>query len=431
MISNRPVALATRLLSLVSLIFTVGCPKASSPTASNAATPGTVVAVPARAGAVDGKSENSDAFIWELFTQFTAPVNKGSASPAVFETWASDDDTFSDNPHWPQAGEPLELQPSFLSEVKTLDPDSLANAHAEIQALAKIHAKMQIRSKSLAKSIDVPCKRAPGGAAGGFPTVDPYCVAEQVGRNYPLWNYIVSNKLNTPEGLKAAYQKGTTVEMPTDSIAIKADWVPLETLVKWVPQLGDIANARKLYYTAVVGKTEFAVVSMHVASRQNPNWVWGTFEHQMNPGRCDYIGCYDTFGAQTAEVQPQKSDLNSQYGACAKTSQLKALMAKANVPSVWENYCLKSTQVDYVAADGTPYVLGNSVIEGVAGNGTVAASSCITCHRYASFGADGVPTESALKILPFNPTGKPIPGVLAGSRTFAFMWGVAEASKKK
>jgi hypothetical protein len=80
--------------------------------------------------------------------------------------------------------------------------------------------------------------------------------------------------------------------------------------------------------------------------------------------------------------------------------------------------------VDFTAADGTPYVLGNSVIEGIVGNGTIAASSCITCHAYASFGPAGKPTAAATAILPFNPTGKPIPGVLAGSPPFAFMWGV-------
>jgi hypothetical protein len=188
-------------------------------------------------------------------------------------------------------------------------------------------------------------------------------------------------------------------------------------------------NIRKQYYTTKVGPVEYALLSMHVSSRQNPNWVWGTFEHQMNPGRCDYIGCFDTFGAQNAEVLPNKSAVNSQYGGCGKTPQLKALMAKANLSAVWQNYCLKSTEVDYTAPDGTPYALGNSVIEGIVGNGTVAASSCISCHAYASFGANGVPTASALANLPFNPTGRPIQGVLDGSKTYAFNWGALAAPK--
>jgi hypothetical protein len=102
-------------------------------------------------------------------------------------------------------------------------------------------------------------------------------------------------------------------------------------------------------------------------------------------------------------------------------------MENANLSPVWQNYCLKSTEVDYTATDGTPYMLGNSVIEGIVGNGTVAASSCISCQAYACYGATGATTATARSILPFNPTGNPIPAVLADSHTFAFMWGVLQA----
>ena len=40
-------------------------------------------------------------------------------------------------------------------------------------------------------------------------------------------------------------------------------------------------------------------------------------------------------------------------------------------------------------------------------------------------GPAGKPTASATAILPFNPTGKPIPDAMAGSRPFAFMWGIS------
>ena len=239
-----------------------------------------------------------------------------------------------------------------------------------------------------------------------------------------MFDFIVDNKLNTQAGLAAAYAKGLDVQMPTSAIAVKADWVPLPILLEWVPELGSLDNIRKLYYTDTSGGVEYAVVSLHVSSRQNPNWVWGTFEHQNNPGRCDYIGCFDTFGATIPAVPPNQTAKNTQYGPCPKTSQLAALMAAANLSPVWRNYCLKSTEVDYAAPDGTPYVLGNSVIEGITGNGTVAASSCIACHVYASFGANGKPTKAAIAMLPFNPTGPPLDGPLAGSLKFDFMWGV-------
>jgi hypothetical protein len=370
----------------------------------------TVVSIPATAGTVDGTSENSDAFIWRLFTEFTSPVSKDKPSPVVFETWASDGDTFSPQPHWPTPGQPLQLQASLLATVKSVKAD---------QSLAAV----------LDQTIDVDCLVPPGAAVGGFPrTGDPKpCIAEQVGRNKAQFDYIVGHKLNTIAGIAAAYASSFKVEMPPESIAIKADWIPLFALLQWIPELGDMGNIRKLYYTATVKNVEYAVVAIHVSSRQNPNWVWGTFEHQMNPGRCDYIGCSDSFGAQNPSVPANKANVNAQYGACLKTPQLLKMMAKANLSPVWTNYCLKATEVDYTAADGTPYVLGNSVIEGIVGNGTVAASSCISCHAYASYGPTGAPTDAAKAILPFNPTGNPMPAVLAGSRSFAFMWGLLTA----
>ena len=55
----------------------------------------------ARAGAVDGSTQNSDEFIWNFFIHFTAPADPSSPTPVVFETWASDADTFSTTPAWP------------------------------------------------------------------------------------------------------------------------------------------------------------------------------------------------------------------------------------------------------------------------------------------------------------------------------------------
>ncbi len=365
-----------------------------------AARPGAtaVVAVSAQPGAVVGTAQNSDAFIWQLFTQFAAPLYKTRPSPVVFETWASDADTFSKTPHWPGPDEPRKFQSSVLKRMTSTHPGP----------------------------IDVPCS-APGNAAvGGFPTSGSPtpCIAEETKRNRPLYDYIVGNNLNTQAGLAAAYAKQLDVQMPTAAIAVKGDWVPVQTLLQWIPRLGSVANIEKLYHTATSDAVEYALVSLHVSSRQNPNWVWGTFEHQMNPGRCDDLGCFDSFGAAIPAVMPNRKAVNTQYGACPKTKRLETLMTQANLSPVWGNYCLKSTMVDYTAADGTPYALGNSVIERIVGNGTVAASSCIACHVYASFGADGKTTAAAAAMLPYNPTGQPIPAVLDGSLKFDFMWGV-------
>jgi hypothetical protein len=316
----------------------------------------------------------------------------------VFETWASDADTFSKTPHWPAPSEPKKLQRSVLA--------GMSSPHQG--------------------PIDVPCATPGNAAVGGFPSTGTPapCIAEETKRNQPLYDYIVGNSLNTKAGLAAAYAKSFKVVMPTTAISVKGDWIPVTTLLQWIPSLGNLDTIHRLYYTATVDSVEYALASLHVSSRQNPNWVWGTFEHQKSPGRCDDIGCFDTFGATIPAVLPNRKAINTQYGACPKTPRLKALMAQANLSPVWENYCLKATMVDYAAADGTPYALGNSVIERIVGNGTVAASSCIACHVYASFGSTGAPTAAATAMLPYNPTGQPIPAVLDGSIQFDFMWGV-------
>jgi hypothetical protein len=351
----------------------------------------------ARAGAVQGTRQNSDEFVWRLFTQFAAPTPGAQSSQVVFETWASDDDTFAVNPIWPRANAPKKFKASVLGSAK---------AHGS-------------------GPIDVPCKAPPGGAVGGFPAEGSPtpCIAEEVRRNRPQFDYIVKNHLNTKAGLAAAYAQKLDVQMPTSSLSVKGDWVPVDALLKWVPELGSVERIRKLYYTGVSDKVEYALVALHVSSRQNPNWVWGTFEHQKNPGRCDDLGCYDSFGAVQGVVAPNRA-INKQYGACAKSPALLSLMQQAKLSPVWQNYCLKSTQVDYVSPDGTPTALGNSVIERIVGNGTVVASSCIGCHVYASYDSTGTPSLAAQAMLPFNPTGAPIPEVLKGSRKFDFMWGV-------
>lgn len=189
------------------------------------------VAVPAQAGVVEGKTENSDAFLWELFTQFTAPVSSNSASPVVFETWASDADTFTSKPHWPSAPEPLRFHTSVLELAKSGDA---------AQSVA-------------AALIDVPCggdpkgpKPPPGAAAGGFPPAgNPIpCIVEQVARNRTNYDDIVDNNLNTQAGRATAFKAGKNVEMRPDAIAIKGDWVPLPSLLQWIPQLGNLNNIR-------------------------------------------------------------------------------------------------------------------------------------------------------------------------------------------
>ena len=225
---HRPVARLTcaTALPLSLLIAITGCTKVPKPDATRV-----IIASPARAGVVQGRTENSDAFLWRLFTKFAPPVtqNTNTPRPVVFETWASDKDTFSLSPHWPTSIEPLNLHMSVLGALST--PGALPNLSDFNKPLLDL----------IRKPVDASCDPPAGAAVGGFPTIGtpPPCIAEQVARNRVEYDYIVNNHLNTQAGLAIAYKNSLNVEMPTDAVGLKGDWVPVTALQRWVPKAGD------------------------------------------------------------------------------------------------------------------------------------------------------------------------------------------------
>jgi hypothetical protein len=66
------------------------------------------------------------------------------------------------------------------------------------------------------------------------------------------------------------------------------------------------------------------------------------------------------------------------------------MMVNAGDAPVWQNYCMKGSQITYGTAE-QPTRLGNSVIEAINADVPIAKSSCISCHSVASFNAKGEP----------------------------------------
>ncbi len=179
---------------------------------------------------------------------------------------------------------------------------------------------------------------------------------------------IFCGKLYTRAGLRTAFASGQPISFPIDSIEVKANWKPA----------GNRSPSEFYTNTASDGK-RYALVSMHIISKRVPNWTWATFEQKENLGRCDFIGCHDQFGATTSDVDANPTS-GGRYNPCIKTPAVKKLFADAGMPALWENYCLKGSQVDFTTATGIPTRLGNSVTE----DGFVETSSCMTCHSRAS-----------------------------------------------
>jgi hypothetical protein len=359
--------------------------------------------------------QSSDQVGWETFVQVTAPSGIPGNVNVEFETWASDEDIYRTSPpKWPSVPSPKRLHPSVLNMVASARANQSASPRFSLEAITP-----------------GTCAPPSNPQAGDFPK--GACIGEEVRRNWASFQYIVGNGLFSKSGLADAAKNGLVVNLPADSIEVKADWVRISDLKAWQRNTLNDDQIRKLYHVNTVeeqdGKTDYALVAFHFSTKQVKNWVWADFEHELNPGRCDDTGCHDSFGAVAADVPPKNSrsqngqDINGnpQYGACAKSDILEKMMANAQIADVWRHYCLKGSQITFVNSNGSPTLLGNSVIERIAADIPILKSSCQTCHAYAAFNKTG-----AAGGFPDNAVGAFDPKVLeqAGMIQNDFIWGV-------
>jgi hypothetical protein len=291
-----------------------------------------------------------DKLAWTLFLQVNTDAKTAGNNNALFETWASDGQTFRQNPTWPSTATPIALGSRALGIVQ------------------------QLRSKIRPFAV-------PGGA-----------VTEETRRNKPDFDFIVQNNLYKVSGLKAAFAANKLLSFPVDSIEVKANWVEVSSLRNFNGFSGTPADAAKIYHVNSAGGKQYALVAMHVISKLVPNWTWATFEHKDNPGRCDVLGCKDDFGAQQKVVPPQSAvESNDHYPGCVKTPELTKLFDQVKIDPAYLNYCLKGSQADFTDATGLAIRVGNSVTE----QGFVNQASCMSCHGRAAFDSSGHMTTFA------------------------------------
>lgn len=277
-------------------------------------------------------------------------------------------------------------------------------------------------------------------------------MAELVFRNKPFFDFVFRNDLYNTDGVTkvfnanasniynpatrqsgAPYRLATDsgplseITFPADAVMIKSDWLARER----AEAMGLRDDPENPYIKmeilspvlddngSILLPGEHWMVAIHFSSKDIPNWVWTTFEHVNNPGRCDYTGCTDSYGYaspdtvgsgqarnftrphQTCDGLPLPSyviDPGGAYpGGARRTGLAEAFRAlgigtRDNPTLVprpsdrgWLSYRLKGTQVEFTDAMGRPTFLGNSVTEA----GFVTTSSCMTCHARASTNANG------------------------------------------
>jgi len=443
-----------------------------------------------------------DAFAWYMFTQV---VGAG-----FWENWSTDRQTWPSDP-WPRCEPGVDELGCCAGITLSNDPEPV---HCPVYpgTTPGVPVNHPVRPGTAhAVSLQTATKREDGtwddvpGALKN-PVIGAYQV-ELIYRSQPMVDYIFDNELYYVEGLQRVFETNVRsidayapyqaqmpdpsqshevappiakVGFPTTARMLKLDWLRVDLAEKLgidpydtehpfiMMDFESEAGANK-------GSTEhFILLSMHISTRDLPNWFWTTFEHVSNQGRCDWLGCNDSFGfvtTQTIEIDaasagglappslnyipPHKLadvdksdvtafDLAQRYvGLDRMTDALDALLdaydiGTATSPNTsglptpqdlaWRSYRLKGTQVDWASSDGQITHLGNSVTEA----GFVNTASCITCHARAAVNAAGLPAFSIFDLtlndvgLAQSVNGVPDPNQFA-SKTFYGADGQREA----
>lgn len=292
---------------------------------------------------------------------------------------------------------------------------------------------------------------------------------ELVYRNQPMVDYIFDRGLYASDGLAGVFGNFSrttetyapywpepddpaagheappataAIVFPIQSVMIKADWIAVED----APKLGIDPNDPDHPFIKMdlvpIGQSNkkpdgtpatkpHILVSFHISSKDMPNWFWSTFEHVANQGRCDWIGCNDSFGyvVTTLPVLDGKAGLapaarnftpphempaiegfkQSAYvlgerylGVDTISDPLAAIFSAYGIAAAegvndsgrptaadvaWRSYRLKGSQTGFVTPTGRTVRLGNSVTEA----GFVNSASCMTCHARAGATEAGTP----------------------------------------
>jgi len=188
--------------------------------------------VPVSTPAYVDEGPSPDLAAWEVFAQILAPAGAPGEPRLEFETWASDDDIYhKSSPRWPEIG------------ARTMPAECRQDYDREAAATAGL----------------------PDGA----------CILEDVRRNWAAFRYIVANDLYSRQGLAKAFRQHLKIDLPADSVQVKADWMRIGDIARWFNLEED--DVRRIYYTKIVeqdsARTEYALVSLHLNSKRWKNWL--------------------------------------------------------------------------------------------------------------------------------------------------------------
>jgi hypothetical protein len=337
-----------------------------------------------------------DGHAWTLFALINqkCPNQLEKSNNALWETWADDPETF------PESGDPVWPGDYCFKEQNQTRTKKL-RSRSKVEFADGLRTPRSTETDKIVEQCD--------------PTKTP---CEEVRRNKDTFDYIVNNNLWNQNGLVANFGSGKKIDFPITSVEIKANWKSIEEKDK-----------PNYHWNYTADDKLVGLVAMHVITKEFPNWFWATWEHVDNDGRCDFIGCHDSFGGDPHDVPP-KWPTKQKYDAGNLTEDLEDLLKEQ--PDLkydeWKNYRLKGTQINFVDSAGKPTLLGNSVTE----EGFVQTSSCITCHARATINIQGTSGLQFPGSKPDNQSynGAPNPKWFDGLKQTDFVWAMGKRFPK-
>jgi len=333
-----------------------------------------------------------DAFSWKLYAE--------AIGQEFWKNWATDDQTWPGAPYAPCSNTVSDTccDPASLTQNAAhcpLFPGALAGAATQLR-LGAPPSKPHIPGLVPASELPMLLKR--------MGETDPdrlirQSMTELVFRNQPMLAFVRRNHLYSTNGLADVFTRNSNnlgtkdansgapyhlanhdgrlarIDFPSDAVMIKSDWV----IAKYAKDLYGITEDPAYPFIKMFikvasdpknpDKTEPAecwLIGIHVSSKDIPNWLWTTFEHVHNRGRCDFIGCNDSFGFSSADQ---------------------------TCPDQTTNYTAAHTTCDNLANPSWVYDLGKSYPSGpispARSSSESTSASCIHDHVSATVAARG------------------------------------------
>lgn len=346
---------------------------------------------------------NPDEYAWHVFFFLNRPAKSGTAGVAdenrkfgdvagnvsmVWETWALASGQAASEVYKPDGSRPDDWD----------------------------HLKRETRLLVLDTNLENEAVRAgsrrviPSNTGAFFP---PRPQDQEVRMNRATFEFIVRQEMYNRDGLEALLAEAITkkdrelIQFAPGAKEVKAVWL----------KIADDQKPRYLWRETVGpegARQTFGLVSLHVITKDLPNWFWADFGHVDCEAQLNACGIP---GQEPALTTPADSTTRAADGGPGPSGSNG--VRNETVNTVWANYILRGTQTNFVLPDGVPAILSNPVIE----NG-FQRSSCMTCHARAAVGprlrdASGNPITQLNHLSPGDPElGAPNPALFGDGPGF-------------